>query len=593
VYGVEGAIIYQSDISSFGTTSLIRSVKTEPTYRLAESTLVEPLVNCWSAWSYLIAPVPASLHLLQYQLPLLQSYIDNPAFHAAASQESSLAGGAFINIPADRVSEVATLLNRTKSNLGHNLEFAQSLLDFQSWLVANANGYGLAPYYQKIPKPLRGYVELVYDYFNRPAVRVFENLLYRSPYYNSSLQSLRLSRLERDTSRSFFLNTPRLMEEDQIDWPTPFDASQVDRLFMLDTQPQSFDSICRNLDLNDQSRERLWPMLTEKPRILPEKWSGDCTRIRYFGHACLLIESRGASILTDPLIAVIPTKGGLDRFSYRDLPEEIDFALITHNHVDHNSIETLLRLRHRIKCLVVPRSSGALYGDVTLKFLAHQIGFRNVIELDALENLPLPDGEIIAVPFLGEHADLAHGKVGYVIRLGRRQLLIGADSDCLDKQVYKNVRQCLGRVDTVFLGTESVGAPLSWIYGPLLPLRPSHEEEESRRQHGCDARRAIDILEALGANRLYNYGMGLEPWLESILGLGLKEDSPQWLESEKLLAQARGRRFLEAERLYGKSEIVLEDTDSAEKSFGPATAAPQNAVNHSTSDEDEFVFDLS
>jgi L-ascorbate metabolism protein UlaG (beta-lactamase superfamily) len=568
-------------------------VKTEPTYRLAESTLVEPLVNCWSAWSYLIAPVPASLHLLQYQLPLLQSYIDNPAFHAAASQESSLAGGAFINIPADRVSEVATLLNRTKSNLGHNLEFAQSLLDFQSWLVANANGYGLAPYYQKIPKPLRGYVELVYDYFNRPAVRVFENLLYRSPYYNSSLQSLRLSRLERDTSRSFFLNTPRLMEEDQIDWPTPFDASQVDRLFMLDTQPQSFDSICRNLDLNDQSRERLWPMLTEKPRILPEKWSGDCTRIRYFGHACLLIESRGASILTDPLIAVIPTKGGLDRFSYRDLPEEIDFALITHNHVDHNSIETLLRLRHRIKCLVVPRSSGALYGDVTLKFLAHQIGFRNVIELDALENLPLPDGEIIAVPFLGEHADLAHGKVGYVIRLGRRQLLIGADSDCLDKQVYKNVRQCLGRVDTVFLGTESVGAPLSWIYGPLLPLRPSHEEEESRRQHGCDARRAIDILEALGANRLYNYGMGLEPWLESILGLGLKEDSPQWLESEKLLAQARGRRFLEAERLYGKSEIVLEDTDSAEKSFGPATAAPQNAVNHSTSDEDEFVFDLS
>jgi L-ascorbate metabolism protein UlaG (beta-lactamase superfamily) len=568
-------------------------VKTEPTYRLAESTLVEPLVNCWSAWSYLIAPVPASLHLLQYQLPLLQSYIGNPAFHAAASQESSLAGGAFINIPADRVSEVATLLNRTKSNLGHNLEFAQSLLDFQSWLVANANGYGLAPYYQKIPKPLRGYVELVYDYFNRPAVRVFENLLYRSPYYNSSLQSLRLSRLERDTSRSFFLNTPRLMEEDQIDWPTPFDASQVDRLFMLDTQPQSFDSICRNLDLNDQSRERLWPMLTEKPRILPEKWSGDCTRIRYFGHACLLIESRGASILTDPLIAVIPTKGGLDRFSYRDLPEEIDFALITHNHVDHNSIETLLRLRHRIKCLVVPRSSGALYGDVTLKFLAHQIGFRNVIELDALENLPLPDGEIIAVPFLGEHADLAHGKVGYVIRLGRRQLLIGADSDCLDKQVYKNVRQCLGRVDTVFLGTESVGAPLSWIYGPLLPLRPSHEEEESRRQHGCDARRAIDILEALGANRLYNYGMGLEPWLESILGLGLKEDSPQWLESEKLLAQARGRRFLEAERLYGKSEIVLEDTDSAEKSFGPATAAPQNAVNHSTSDEDEFVFDLS
>jgi hypothetical protein len=136
-------------------------MKSKPIYWLAESTVIEPLVNCWSAWSFLIAPVPASLHLLQYQLSLLQSYIDNPTFHAVASQESSLAGGAFINISADRASEVAALLKSTKNNLNHNLELAQSLLDFQRWLVANANGYSLAPCYQMIPKPLRGYVELL------------------------------------------------------------------------------------------------------------------------------------------------------------------------------------------------------------------------------------------------------------------------------------------------------------------------------------------------------------------------------------------------------------------------------------------------
>jgi len=567
-------------------------MKNEPTYCLAESTLVEPLVNCWSAWSFLIAPMPASLHLLRYHIPLLQSYLDNPRSHFVASRDLTLAGGAFVNVPEERASEIAALLDSTRNNLSHNLEFAQSAIDFQNWLVANAQGCGMGPFYRRIPRPLRGYIELVYDYLNRPSIRFIENLLYRSPYYNSSLQSLRLSRLDRDGSRPFFLNTPRLMEEDQIDWQIPFDASQVDQLFMLDTRPQPFDAIWQILGLDDQSRGRLLSMLTEKPRILPEKWNENSVRVRYFGHACLLIESKGISILTDPLVAARPAEGGLERFSYHDLPGEIDYALITHNHVDHNSLETILRLRHRIVCLVVPRSSGMLYGDISLKAQAHRIGFRNVVELDALENLHLPDGEITAVPFLGEHSDLAHGKTGYVIRLGKRHLLIGADSDCLDERLYENVRRCLGRVDTVFLGTESVGAPLSWVYGPLLPQKPSREEEESRRQHGCDARRAIKMLEILGANRLYNYGMGMEPWLEHILGLGLDENSPQLMESEKLLAQARARGFLEAKRFYGKAEVVLGDMDSAEESI-PLAVTPQNAGNRRIGAEDEFVFDLS
>jgi L-ascorbate metabolism protein UlaG (beta-lactamase superfamily) len=533
-------------------------MKNNQRYRLAESTLIEPLVNTWSAWPYLIAPAPASLYLLKYQLPLLQSYLEDPAFHAAASQEPSLAGGSFVNIPVDRVSEVAAFLDNTKNTLRDNLEFAQSILDFQSWLVENAKGNGLAPYYQNIPKPLQGYTELVYDYLNRPSLRFIENLLYQSHYYNSSIQSLRLSSLDRDESRPFFINTPRLPVEGQVDWRVPFDAPQVDQLFLLDIQPQSFDTICQILELDDQSQKRILPMLTEGPPRPAEKWGHNSIRIRYFGHACLLIESRGISILTDPLVAPIPLKGGLERFSYGDLPETIDYVLVTHNHVDHNSLETTLRLRHKVKCLVVPRTFGILYGDLSLKALARRVGFKNVIEQDAMESLQLPDGEITAVPFLGEHADLAHGKTGYVVRMGRRRILIGADSDCLDKQIYENARQCVGRVDTVFLGTESVGAPMSWINGPLLPQRPSQEAEESRRQHGCDAKRAVEILEVLGANRVYNYAMGMEPWMEHILGLALDEDSPQWQESEKLLAEAKARKFLAAERLYGKAEIILE-----------------------------------
>jgi hypothetical protein len=87
--------------------------------------------------------------------------------------------------------------------------------------------------------------------------------------------------------------------------------------------------------------------------------------------------------------------------------------------------------------------------------------------------------------------------------------------------------------------------------------------------------------------------MGMEPWLEHILGLGLNEKSPQWLESEDLLAQARARRFVEAERWYGKAEIILENMDSTESPFAPVAAAPQNTERHSINAQDEFIFDLN
>jgi hypothetical protein len=547
-------------------------MKNRQPYWLARSALIEPLVNSWSAWSFLIAPVPASLHLLQYQLELLQSYVDDPEFHASAGQYPTLAGSAFVNIASDRVSEVKALLDKTLTIQRCNLEFARSILDFQRSLLNRANGLGLAPYYQDLPQPLRGYVELVYDYCHRPSIRFFENLVYESRYYNPSLQTLRLSVLDHDGSRQFFLNTPRLFEKDQFDWGVSFNSPQVDELFRLDTHPQPLEAIGEILGVNDLSQEPFLPMFTERPRVILQKWKEDSVRVRYFGHACLLIERKEVSILTDPLVSVIPTAGGLDRFSYSDLPEEIDYALVTHNHQDHNSLETLLRLRHRIRCLVVPKSMGLLYGDISLKALTRKIGFKNVLELDAMESSQIPGGEILAVPFLGEHADLAHSKTGYVIRLGKRQLFVGSDADCIDRRVYENVRGCIGCVDTVFLGTESVGAPLSWINKALLPQRPSLVQEESRRQHGCDARRALDLIEALGATRVYNYAMGMEPWMEHIVGLGITENSPQWQESEMLLALARSRGFSGAERFYGKAEVILEDLPISNASFVPTLA---------------------
>lgn len=572
-------------------------MNSETLYSLAETTVIEPLVNQWPAWAQLLSPVPASLHLANYQLSALQSYLEDPVAHVNASRDPDLIGGPFVDIPPHRSEEVRSLLVSTEKRLSRNIQLAKTFAEFHNWLVDEAKGQSLEGYYQDIPDVLGGYVELTYDYYSRPTVRCFESLLYESEYYDKGLQTLRIWQLQKDASRPFFMSTPHLLNQHEIDLNVAFDHPRAAQLYRLDTEPQTLDCIRGIFGLEASDDHLLMPLLSDAPVSLPETWNGETVRIRYLGHASVLIEWRGIAILTDPYIGVKPAMGGMERLSYRDLPEKIDYVLVTHNHQDHFALESLLRLRHRIEHLVVPRSFGILYGDMSLKLMTQKLGFKDVIELETLESIDLPEGKIFAIPFLGEHGDLACGKTGYVIRAGREQILFGADSDCLDERIYENVCKFIGPVSTVFLGTESVGAPLSWCIGSLFLRKPERQHEQSRRFHGCDARGALGILETVGAKRIYNYAMGMEPWVEHLLGLGLTETSPQYIESNKLLNKARARGFLAAERLFGTSEIHLggsSDEESATDSTafeGQLAAVFTSAELEDSHDaEDQFVF---
>lgn len=564
-------------------------------YRLKDTTLIEPLVNLWPAWAHLIPPVAAGLHLANYQIKTLQSYLENPEMHLQAAHNPNLIGGPFVDIPTDRLEEVRELLEATKLRQAKHIEFGQSITGFANWLVDFAKGESLESLYTKVPEPMRGYVELVYDYYNRAALRFFEGLLYSSDYYDAGLQSLRISQLTTDNSRTFFMTTPRLLSPGEIDLGIPFADARADQLFALDCAPQPLTRIREILGTDEDDDAQLLKHFTSDPPAIPEQWASRTIRIRYIGHACVLLEWNGISIMTDPYVGVRPTEGGMTRFSYGDLPEKIDFALVTHNHQDHFALETLLRLRHRIGCLVVPKSAGMLYGDMSLRLMTQKLGFKRVVEMDSMESLPFPDGEIVAVPFLGEHADLAHGKAAYVVRAGRQQILFGADSNCLDQRLYKNLRQALGRIETVFIGMECVGAPLSWSCGPLFPFKPPHHIEHGRRYQGCDSKAALEILETVGANRVYNYAMGQEPWVEFLLGLGLSEDSQQIRESNALLAQTRAKNFVAAERLYGTAEIFLSDSETytpVEDDTTQVTPIETTPAIFSVNNdaEDQFVF---
>ena len=567
----------------------------EPMYRLKDTTVIEPLVNLWPAWAHLIPPVAAGLHLANYQIKTLQSYLENPQMHLDAARNPDLVGGPFVDIPSHRLEEVRELLESTKLRQAKSIEFGQSITEFANWLVDVAKGESLEPFYARVPRPMRGYVELIYDYYNRPALRFLEGLLYTSDYYDAGLQSLRISQLTSDDSRPFFMSTPRLLNPGEIDLNIPFAGERVDQLFALDCKPQPLSRIREILGADEDDDSRLLKHFTSTPPATTEKWTSRTIRIRYFGHACVLLEWNGISILTDPYVGARPAEGGMNRLSYGDLPEKIDFAVVTHNHQDHFALETLLRLRHRIGCLVVPKSSGILYGDMSLKLMTQKLGFKRVAELDSMESLPFPGGEIVAVPFLGEHADFPHAKAAYVVRAGRHQILFGADSNCLDVRLYENLRRALGRIETVFLGMECVGAPLSWSCGPLFPFKPPHHIEHTRRYQGCDSKAALQILAAVGATRVYNYAMGQEPWIEFLLGLGLQEDSQQIRESDALLARTRAKNFLGSERLYGTGEILLSESEASTGTYmtveEETTPIANPAIfNISNDAEDQFVF---
>jgi L-ascorbate metabolism protein UlaG (beta-lactamase superfamily) len=540
----------------------------EPLFSLRKSTVVEPLVNRWSAYSQCISPLTASLYVNHYQTPNLKQYLQSPELAVEACKNPKYRAGRFVNIPVARAKEVEVFLAETEKEYADSIRMAQDVLKFQAQLAAGAAaGLPLAPFYNRVPDSLRGYVELLYDYFTRPGMRVIEPMLYESKHYRPHLQSFRLFSLKNDRARDFIFSTPRLPSAGELDWQVPFNDPRVDALFALDTNPQPLAKIRELLGVTSAADDLLRTLFVEAKEPAPRQYESDHIHVQHFGHACVLIEWNGKTILVDPCFGPTPTDETGRRLSYEDLPAHIDYVLITHNHHDHYSLETLLRIRHRLGCLVVPRSYGLHYGDISLKLLSTKLGFNNVVEVDALDSLPFPGGRIVAVPFLGEHSDLPHAKSAYVIEIGKQRMLFAADSDCLDPRQYEHLADILGPVQTVFLGLECVGAPMSWTCGAFFPVKPTMQQDQSRRQHGSDSERGMRMLRALGARRLYVYAMGLEPWYEWLLGLAYTDDAQQIKEMKKILVDARNAGLLEARLLTAKTTITIGQVQEEEASY--------------------------
>jgi L-ascorbate metabolism protein UlaG (beta-lactamase superfamily) len=517
---------------------------------------VEPLMYGWHAWPHLLAPLQHGLNIVNRQVGIMKSFVSNPSIHVAASRNPALAGGPFIDLPPGERGAVQDLLTSTLREFAPLVELANAYLEFDRSLQSSANGYTLESFYESMPTPLRGLVELFYDINSHPKIRFFEQLLWDLKL-NEHAQQIYVGPMP-DDARKFFMSNPRVDAGEGMILPVSFSDPRLDILAAARCVGAPYGKL-RSLIESPSASVQASDFITfdPSPEIAGLRAADpDGLRVRYFGHACVLIETPETSVLIDPVLAWERNLHD-GRFTYHDLPSRIDYIAISHGHHDHFYAESLLQLRWKTGTVIVPTSNTGNVTDPSLKLIARQLGFQNVQALDPMEAIDIPGGRIISLPFPGEHADLdIYTKQSLLVELAGQRLLFLVDSNAWDLALYTRLAATLGPIDMLFVGMECHGAPLSWLYGPLLSQTMTRKNDESRRLSASKADRAWEVVAELNPSKVYLYAMGQEPFLSHLTGLAYEDDSVQLREARKFAALCRDNG-VEFHHLDG-SRVLLE-----------------------------------
>ncbi len=255
----------------------------EPKY-LKPNVVIEPLVDNWYAWPHLISPATAAMNITGRHLEIMQSYISAPHIHAQAVKNPRMRGGPFMDLPGNQVAEVKALQERTLEQQKMPICLSGAIRQLDSLLRSEATGSGLEALYEKVPQPLKGYVELIYDRHHNPGFRFFESLLYKSEFYNKAGQSIALWITEND-QRPFVLSTPRLEDADVLQLAIPFDHPGIDALARMKRTPGQIEPIRKLLGIPPKKEALFNTLFTDQAPPAYRRYDGDRIRTRYFGHA--------------------------------------------------------------------------------------------------------------------------------------------------------------------------------------------------------------------------------------------------------------------------------------------------------------------
>jgi L-ascorbate metabolism protein UlaG (beta-lactamase superfamily) len=235
------------------------------------------------------------------------------------------------------------------------------------------------------------------------------------------------------------------------------------------------------------------PFAPDRP---PATVQGDGVRIAYVGHASFLIQTRGTSILIDPVWServspvsfVGPRRVNPPGIAFDALPR-IDCVLVTHNHYDHMDVGTVARLWQRF----APRIVTPLGNDAILKAAVPGLGAE---ALDWGSSVDLGGGIAVHVEE-SQHwsargaADRSHALwASFVIAAGARKLYCVGDTGFGDGATFRRVRQ---RHPDLALALLPIGA-----YEPRWFMRNVHMSPDD----------AVQALDLCGAAQAFGHHWG-------------------------------------------------------------------------------------
>ncbi|MGH7214531.1 MAG: MBL fold metallo-hydrolase [Tepidisphaeraceae bacterium] len=193
----------------------------------------------------------------------------------------------------------------------------------------------------------------------------------------------------------------------------------------------------------------------------------------WVGHATVLLRLGGMNILTDPvfanrvgvglgLITGGPRRLVAPALTIRQLPK-LDLVLVSHAHFDHLCRPTLVRLPKRVPVITSHHNHD----------LIHDLGFRNVTELQWGESLQVGDVRVTAreVNHWGARTffDRHRGFNAFLLESGNRRVLYGGDT------AYGEHFRDIGKVDLAILG---IGA-----YDPYVAAHATPEQALAMADH--------------------------------------------------------------------------------------------------------------
>lgn len=524
-------------------------------YFLKEEVYFEPLFNSWYAWPYLIAPIQSARYTVATHLRLMKSFVQNHQLHIAASKQ--LVGGEFLYSKEEHLSEIKKIIDNTETHHQDILELSEAVVELNALLRSHTSGETVEPLYSQLPGMLKGYVELFMDLEHQVSYRVFESLVYKSKLYKEVLQSVSFGLISKVDERPFILSTPRIADDDHLGVNMHFNSTTLKKLLATRDTPLPMTEIDALFDEHELKGGLNYRELFSSgtPTYRHEAVKNDL-RVHYTGHAGFLVETPDVAIMIDPVIACRDERSPLRMTSFNELPKRIDFICITHSHQDHAQLETLLQLRHKTNRVLVPKNNGGSLCDPSLKLMLQQLDFE-VTEFEDMESINIKGGRITSIPFLGEHGDLnVRSKTAWFIELAGKKLFFGADSSCLDENMYLHIHNIIGDVDVLAIGMECVGAPYTWLYGALYTEKVSKNIKDSRRLNGADSKQAETIVKIFNPRQVYIYALGFEPCYKYFMGIEYGEDSKQIVESNKMLEACR-ELGISAEKLIGSRTIEL------------------------------------